>query len=212
MYPSWGLPWDGGPGVCFMSEPTQTLLRLAQALEVLRARLLADAADPAGAAALRRQLSTTLAELSVLRRLVGDRPATEATQRLYLALEALELTAQGLPAANVIAISRPAARRAQRFDLAARRLIARAAAVALLIEAASPLAAAAAPGVNVDVNNVTSASAASGLVAQSRAVTFNRVGERNTAQDRLTFATQALAAINGDTSRAAAAALFSFHC
>ncbi|MFZ3006327.1 MAG: hypothetical protein WA047_09130, partial [Phenylobacterium sp.] len=195
-----------------MSERTQKLLRLAQALEILRERLLADAIDPTTAAALREQLSGTLAELSALRRLVGDSPATEATRRLYLALEALELAARSLPVTNVIAISRPAARRARRFDETARRLIARAAAVALLIEAASPLTAAAAPGVNLDITNATPATAASGLVAQSRAVTFNRVGERNTAQSRLTFATQALAAINGDTSPAASAALFSFHC
>ncbi|MDO8800729.1 autotransporter outer membrane beta-barrel domain-containing protein [Phenylobacterium sp.] len=195
-----------------MSERTQKLLRLAQALEILRERLLADAVDPTTAAALREQLSGTLAELSALRRLVGDSPATEATRRLYLALEALELSAQSLPVTNVIAISRPAARRARRFDETARRLIARAAAVALLIEAASPLTAAAAPGVNLDITNATPATAASGLIAQSRAVTFNRVGERNTAQSRLTFGTQALAAINGDTSPAATAALFSFHC
>lgn len=68
-----------------MSERTQKLLRLAQALEILRERLLADAVDPTTAAALREQLSGTLAELSALRRLVGDSPATEATRRLYLA-------------------------------------------------------------------------------------------------------------------------------
>nr|QQZ49948.1 hypothetical protein JKL49_25175 [Phenylobacterium glaciei] len=93
-----------------MSERTQKLLRLAQALEGLRERLLADAADPTTAAALHRQFSGTLAELSSLRTLVGDSPASEATQRLYLALEALELAARSLPADNVVAISRPAAR------------------------------------------------------------------------------------------------------
>lgn len=46
-----------------MWERTQKLLRLAQALEILRERLLADAADPTTAAALPRQFSGTLAEL-----------------------------------------------------------------------------------------------------------------------------------------------------
>ena len=121
-----------------MSERTQKLLRLAQALEALHERLLADAADATTAAALGEQLSGTLAELSLLRRLVGDSPASEATRRLYLALEALELAARTLPATPIISLSRPAVRRARRLDQTAQRLIARAAAVALLIEAASP--------------------------------------------------------------------------
>ncbi|WP_421934474.1 hypothetical protein [Phenylobacterium sp.] len=195
-----------------MSERTQKLLRLAQALESLRARLLAGAADPHTAAALRRQFSGTLAELSALRRLVGDSPATAATQRLYLALEAVEAAVQALPPANRVPIPRPADRRARRLDQATRRLIGRAAALALAVEAASPLAAAAAPGPNLDVVNTAPATYASGATAQSRAVTFNRVGDRNNAQGRLDFGTNALAAINGDTSPAAASALFFFNC
>ena len=195
-----------------MLERTQTLLRLALALEALRARIISDAADPIAAAALRQRLSATLGELSAVRRLVGDSPATEASRRLYLALEALEFTTQALPA-EIASISRPADRRARRLDDTARRLIARAAAVAMMIEAVSPMAAAAAtPGPNLDITNGAPAIYASPIVAQSRAVTFNQQGARNDAQNRLNFGTAALASINGDTSAGATQALFLFNC